>query len=191
MIGNDIIDLDSPISENWKSSRYLNKLFSSKEQTAIFNSEEPEIWLQQLWSLKEAAYKAHQRHFNLPRTYNPLDFQCEIFSEENENIKGIIRIDRHTYFSISRITLTNIHTTATSEKNLSTSIKIFDGESDLKDKLFTEYSLLLNEKQTNFRIQKNKNNIPFLYLNNLKLAHPFSLSHHGKYSAFAIALMKC
>ncbi|WP_010228402.1 4'-phosphopantetheinyl transferase family protein [Gillisia marina] len=191
MIGNDIIDLNIPISSNWNSSRYLNKLYSLAEQAVIFKAENPKIWLQLCWSLKEAAYKAHQRRFNLPRTYNPLDFQCEIFSEEKESIQGIVRIDSHVYFTISKITATNIHSTATSEKNQSTFFKVFEGESNLKRKLITEYSLLLKEHKTNFRIQKNIHGIPFLYVANKKLEHSFSLSHHGKYSAYAFALMKC
>ncbi|TVZ28280.1 4'-phosphopantetheinyl transferase superfamily protein [Gillisia sp. Hel_I_86] len=190
MIGNDIIDLEIPISPNWNTTRYLNKLFTSSEQTAIFDSEEPEIWLQLFWSLKEAAYKAHQRQFNLPRKYNPLDFICEIISEEKEAVQGILRIKGLIYFSTSTITSTYIHSTAMtgSEINREACIKILDGESALKDKLFAEYSVLLKEPKTNFRIQKNKNKFPVLYLKNTKLEQNFSLSHHGKFAAFAIAL---
>jgi phosphopantetheinyl transferase (holo-ACP synthase) len=167
----------------------LNKLFSSAEQSAIFNSEKPEISLQLFWSLKEATYKAHQRQFNLPRKYNPLSFQCEIISEEKNNFQGIVRTNIQTYFTLSRITEANIHSTSTLEKNIATSIKIFQDENVLKDKLFTEYSLLLKEPKSNLRIQKNKQNIPQLFSRNLNTSQVFSLSHHGRFSAFAIALM--
>lgn len=191
MIGNDIIDLDIPISPNWKSPRYLNKLFSSAEQTAILKSEKPEISLQLFWSLKEAAYKSHQRQFNLPRKYNPLCFQCEIISEEKNNIQGIVKINSHNYFTLSRITAANIHSIATLDKNIPTTFKIFKDENVLKDKLFTEYSLLLKQPKSNFRIQKNKHNIPHLFSNNLNTGQVFSLSHHGRFSAFVISLMNC
>ncbi|CAM4133216.1 4'-phosphopantetheinyl transferase superfamily protein [Gillisia hiemivivida] len=189
MIGNDIIDLEIPISPNWKSPRYLNKLFSSAEQTAILDSEKPEISLQLFWSLKEATYKAHQRQFDLPRKYNPLSFQCEIISEEKNKFQGIVRTNNQSYFTFSRITRANIHSTATLEKNINTSIKIFQDEDILKDKLFTEYSLLLKEQKSNLWIQKNKQNIPQLFSRNLNTSQVFSLSHHGRFSAFAIALM--
>jgi len=104
LIGNDIIDLEIPISPNWKSPRYLNKLFSSAEQEVIIKSDKPTIILRLFWSFKEAAYKAHQRRFNLPRKYNPLDFQCEIISEEKNNIQGIVKINSQTYFTLSKIT---------------------------------------------------------------------------------------
>ncbi|WP_026838607.1 4'-phosphopantetheinyl transferase superfamily protein [Gillisia sp. JM1] len=189
MIGNDIIDLEIPISPNWKSSRYLNKLFSSAEQSVIFNSEKPEISLQLFWSLKEATYKAHQRQFNLPRKYNPLDFQCEIIAEEKHNFQGIVKINSQSYFTLSRITAANIHSIATLDKNMPISFKIFQDENVLKEKLFTEYSLLLKEPKSNLRIQKNKQNIPQLFSRNLNTSQVFSLSHHGRFSAFAITLM--
>jgi len=189
LIGNDIIDLEIPISPNWNSTRYLNKLFSSAEQDFIFKANKPSISLQLLWSLKEAAYKANQRLFNLPRKFNPLDFQCEIISEEIKNIHGIVRAKSQIYFTLSRITVANIHSIATLEKNTETTFKIFQDENLLKDKLFAEYSLLLKEPKSNLRIQKNKYNIPHLYSNNLNINQVFSLSHHGRFSAYAIALM--
>ncbi len=191
MIGNDIIDLEIPISPNWNSPRYLSKLFSLLEQTAIFKSEKPEFSLQLFWSFKEAAYKAHQRQFNLPRKYNPLDFQCEIISEEKNKIQGIVKINSQTYFTLSRITAVNIHSIATLEKNIATTFKIYQDDFFLKDKLFAEYSLLLKEPKSNFRIKKNKQHIPQLVSNDLLTSQVFSLSHHGRFSAFAISLMNC
>ncbi len=191
MIGNDIIDLEVPISENWRDPRYLNKLFSSGEQLAIFNSDNSSRTLLLLWSLKESAYKAHQRLFNLPRKYNPLDFRCEIISEEKNNIHGIVRINDQSYFTFSKITILNIHSIASLEKNIPSFFKIFQDENDVKDKLFTEYSLLLKEPKSNLRIKKNEQDIPHLLCNNLNTSEVFSLSHHGRFSAFVISLMNC
>lgn len=192
MIGNDIIDLEIPISPNWNNSRFLNKLFSSAEQTAIFNSVTPKTTLQLFWSLKEAAYKAHQRSFNLARIFNPLQFQCQISSEEtNGELQGTVRIGEHLYFTISSLTKNYIHSIATSTNKLPSSSKIFQDENALKPKLFTEYSLLLKEHQSNFSIQKNEHNIPVLFIKKNKTDHAFSLSHHGKYAAFAMALTNC
>ena len=128
MIGNDIIDLEIPISPNWNSSRYLNKLFSSAEQEAILISDKPKISLQIFWSWKEATYKANQRLFNLPRKYNPLDFHCEIISEEDNSIHGIVRINCQAYIVFSRITEANIHSIATLEKNTPSIFKVFQDE---------------------------------------------------------------
>ncbi len=189
MIGNDIIDLEVTISRNWNTKRYLDKLFDPKEQITITDTSVPQNTLQLLWSLKEATYKAHQRRFNLPRKFNPTDFHCEITLEEGEIIHGIVKIDRQTYVTISKITSTYIHSIAKLEKDQNTTIKIFEGKKAVQNEIIAEFSLILEEPIINLNIQKNKNFIPILYRENLKLEHVFSSSHHGKYSAFVIALM--
>ena len=189
MIGNDIIDLEVPISLNWNTKRYLNKLFDPIEQKTIADSSFPKNTLQLLWSLKEAAYKAHQRSFNLPRKFNPTDFKCEITLEDNTKVHGLVKIDRQTYFTISTITSAFIHSIATTKKEQASSIKIFECKKVIQKEILAEFSLLLKEPISNLKIQKNRNFIPLLYRNDLKLEQAFSPSHHGKYSAFAIALM--
>lgn len=191
MIGNDIIDLDVPISPNWNNSRYLNKLYSSAEQETIFNSDNPSKTLRLYWSLKEAAYKAHQRLFNLPRKYNPLDFHCEIITEQKNTVNGIVRINNQVYFTFSTITIINIHSIATLEKYLPNTFNIIPYEIDVKNKLFTEYSLLLNVPKSHLRILKNDQQIPQLYCNSLNTSQVFSISNHGKFHAYAISLMNC
>ncbi len=189
MIGNDIIDLEVPISRNWNTVRYLDKLFDPSEQKTIEKASVPKNTMQLLWSLKEATYKAHQRRFNLPRIFNPTDFQCEIALENKSIVHGVVKVDCQTYFTISTITSRFIHSVASTEKEQDTSLKIFESKKALQKEIIAEFSLLLKEPITNFKIQKNKNFIPILYRDNLKLDHSFSPSHHGKYSAFVIALM--
>lgn len=189
MIGNDIIDLEVPISPNWNTKRYLNKLFDPNEQNIIAEASAPKKRLQLLWSLKEATYKAHQRRFNLPRKFNPTDFQCEITLEDKTVVHGLVKIDRQTYFTISTITSAFIHSIATTEKEQATYLKVFEGKKAIQKEILAEFSLLLKEPITNLKIQKNRNFIPILYRDNLKLEYAFSPSHHGKYSAFVIALM--
>lgn len=189
MIGNDIIDLEIPISPNWNTNRYLNKMFSSVEQAAILNSENLEVSLQLFWSLKEAAYKAHQRRFSLPRKYNPKDFQCEILSENKMKVKATVKIGKYVYSCNSFLTPHSIHSVATVDKYLKFSVKIIDHKKSLQKELLTEYARLFNASEINLHLEKDANNIPFLYLKNQRLAQAFSLTHHGKYAAFAIALM--
>ena len=148
--------------------------------------------MQLFWSCKEAAYKAHQRRFNLKRAYNPLQFQYHISSVKTDStILGLVKIEDHLYFTVTTHSPGCIHSIATPENQQPVSLKIFRHENDLKAKLFREYSLLLKERQSNFSIQKNEQFIPFLFIENNKTEQAFSLSHHGKYAAFAISLMNC
>lgn len=189
MIGNDIIDLEVPISKNWNTKRYLDKLFDPNEQKFIDKACTPKNTLKLFWSLKEASYKAHQRRFDSPRKFNPIDFQCEIISENKTIIHGEVRINDHTYFTISTNTSSFIHSIASKEKEQASLMKIFEVKNAIQKEILAEFSLLLKEPITNLKIQKNKNFIPILYRDSLKLEHSFSTSHHGKYSAFVIALM--
>ena len=70
MVGNDIVDLyEASQASNWQRPRFLDKLFSEQEQAYINSAENAFTMVWQLWSMKEATYKAHQRRFSIPRKY--------------------------------------------------------------------------------------------------------------------------
>ena len=76
MIGNDIVDLALAKKEsNWKRNRFLDKIFTTKEQVLIVDAENPEIMVWNLWSRKEAAYKIYNRETGI-RGYFPLQLEC-------------------------------------------------------------------------------------------------------------------
>ena len=188
MIGNDLIDLGIPLSANWDTSRYLNKLFTTSEQNYIFEAEDPELNLQLLWSLKEAAYKAHQRKFNLPRRYNPLDFSCDVISTTNANSEGTVTIENFVYHTTSSVAKDYIHSIAICNHNFDFISKIYEAEVALKKEFLLEYSVITGQDLQRLSIQKNAEQIPSIFRNKTKLPIDFSLSHHGKFSAFVLAL---
>lgn len=188
MIGNDLIDLHIPLSKNWDTNRYLNKLYSTREQKSIFESNNPIFFLQLFWSLKESAYKAHQRKFELARSYNPIDFSCEIISYTSTEIKGKVLIGNFIYHTLSTFNFQYIHSIARFNDNLKYYEEIFETEIDLKKKFLIEYSNRTDQDIQNLILQKNEEQIPFIFRNNTKLHIDFSLSHHGKFSAYVLAL---
>lgn len=188
MIGNDIIDRQIPVSKKWNTLRYLNKIYTVIEQKQISASVEPELVMKLLWSLKEATYKAHQRRFNLKRSYNPIRFNCRVISEENGFISGEINIDEVVYFSSSKITSQFIHSRVTSEENIKTSAKIFKKNLILKEALIAAFSILYKKPHSEFSIKKNRQFVPLLFMNGIKQDHAFSLTHHGNFSAFILSL---
>lgn len=188
MIGNDLIDLGIPLSANWDSARYLNKLFTTTEQNYIFEAGDPKLNLQLVWSLKEAAYKAHQRKFNLPRSYNPLDFSCELISATNAKFKGTVTIANSAYHTTSSVTKDYIHSVAICDNNSDFISKTYETEVALKKEFLLEYSIITGQDLQRLTIQKNAEQIPFVFRNKTKLPIDFSLSHHGKFSAYVLAL---
>jgi phosphopantetheinyl transferase (holo-ACP synthase) len=155
MIGNDIVDLALARKEsNWKRNRFLDKIFTAKEQLLIADTENPDIMVWNLWSRKEAAYKIYNRETGI-RGYFPLQLEC---SYENE-ISGSVSIKGNTYFTKTTISDAFIHTIAVVKK------ENFDAVKKLN---------------SNFTISKT-NGIPFIIDEQTKIAKPISISHHGRF----------
>jgi phosphopantetheinyl transferase (holo-ACP synthase) len=155
MIGNDIVDLALARKEsNWKRNRFLDKIFTAKEQLLIADTENPEIMVWNLWSRKEAAYKIYNRETGI-RGYFPLQLEC---SYENE-ISGSVSIKGNTYFTKTTISDAFIHTIAVVKK------ENFDAVKKLN---------------SNLTISKT-NGIPFIIDEQTKIAKPISISHHGRF----------
>lgn len=186
MIGNDVVDLHlAKLQSNWRRPRYLSKIFTQKEQSHIIFSENKTQMVWQLWSMKEAAYKAHQRHFELAPKFNPKAFECNLLSAE----KGSVFIDGSRYDTRTTLEKEYIYSEAiTSNFNLSsTSIFMKNTSSEaLKMKMMRAYSKQLDHPLSAFVIRKCNHGIPRLVFNQKQLSKAFSLTHHGKYSAFII-----
>ena len=155
MIGNDIVDLALARKEsNWKRERFLDKIFTVKEQLLIANAENPEIMVWNLWSRKEAAYKIYNRKTGI-RGFFPLQLECFY---ENATL-GTVSIKGKTYFTQSKIENDSIYTIAVVEK---------------------EYFKKIKSINPAVEILK-KNGIPFIINEQTKLIQPVSISHHGRF----------
>ncbi|EIA07654.1 4'-phosphopantetheinyl transferase superfamily protein [Flavobacterium frigoris] len=154
MIGNDIVDLALAKKEsNWKRTGFLEKIFTSKEQVLISNSENPEIMVWNLWSRKEAAYKIYNRQTGI-RGYIPIQLECNYENADS----GSVHCNGNIYYTKTEITKEKISTIAVSQK------------SDLKE---------IKELKSTVEIHK-KNGIP--YINDINNASkPVSISHHGRF----------
>ena len=126
MIGNDIVDLDlAKVQSNWRRKGYLDKIFTREEQLIIATATNPDqmVWL--LWSMKESAYKIHNRKTCI-RNFAPTALACHLTSLDGE-IKGVVTIDHQTYITKSEFSLTYVHTIASASVNelLDIAIKIY------------------------------------------------------------------
>lgn len=183
MIGNDIVDLKIAKAENKsENNRFLNKVFTEQEQGVIRSSSNPEAQLWVFWSMKETAYKAHQRIFKLSRKIEPLSFDCYL-DEEPE--RGYVQIGGNSFPVRLQMNSEYIYCQTGSINSFH---KIF------KDK--ESRSMFVNEVATKFecspldiRIEKDENGIPSLYFENSPRILPISISHHGRFTAFLIPLI--
>ncbi|WP_145856967.1 4'-phosphopantetheinyl transferase family protein [Pedobacter suwonensis] len=108
MLGNDIVDLNlAKIQSNWRRKNYLDKIFTTEEQLLIAWANDPDemVWL--LWSMKESAYKIHNRKTGI-RDFSPKSLNCAVYADS----LGEVNINNCTYFTKSNIETTFIHTIA-------------------------------------------------------------------------------
>ncbi len=172
MIGNDIIDLNLALKQSdWKRKGWLQKICTKHEQSYILNSEKPFLSVWRLWSMKESAYKAEQRIYQLAPKFNPKSFECNIVS-------GKIVSNKQTYHTQSTITKDYIHT-YTYNSNQEIAIQKLDNSNTL---IFLEKKL--NIPKSRLSIKKDSNNIPHIYIDDKLSNNVISISHHGKYRAY-------
>lgn len=161
----------------------MSKVFSEEEMNQIINSNDPELCLWKLWAMKETAYKAHQRSFDLPRKLNPKAFSCVL---DISNSGGKVSIDDSVYDIELNITSGYLHATSSSEK---VSKNVFQINKDSAFDLITVITDNYHFTTEDFSIKKNAHGIPSIVAEDHSIEIPFSLSHHGKFTAFAIPLI--
>ncbi|TBW29206.1 4'-phosphopantetheinyl transferase superfamily protein [Gramella sp. KN1008] len=184
MIGNDIIDLRLSLSEKKsENQRFMAKVFTDEEKGFIRASDDPETILWLLWSMKEAAYKAHQRNYGLPRTLNPQSFSCTVNPFEN---MGKVYTGSKNYNVEFEVNSDYIYSQTSTQ---STFHRIYSKVKPTKDQILEEICASLDLECPVFRLEKDSKGIPSLIGPNPKKKLPLSLSHHGNFTAFAIPLI--
>ena len=190
MIGNDIVDLKQAAKDsNWKRRGFLDKVFTPEEQQLIFSAKDKDqmVWL--LWSMKEAAYKAHLQKTEIP-FFNPKKLRCQLVSES----EGFVFVFDSKYQTKSILTEDWIHTQTVSEENTSGFSDCFlldqtahASQSEVvRQKLVAYYSATYKILQSDLKVVKNSFGIPILKITNQTINKSLSLSHHGRFGAFTI-----
>ncbi len=155
MIGNDIVDLAAAAAEsNWKRKGYLQKIFNESERFLIHASNDANMMVWLLWTMKEAVYKAAERgeRGTSVKTFAPCSLYCNNLILHESWALGTVVYKGDSYFCKSSLTLDYIHTIAAeSQMTLSlVSTKIEDY--DIADQTY-------------------------------KAGKPDSVSHHGRFLA--------
>ncbi|MFK7807493.1 MAG: 4'-phosphopantetheinyl transferase superfamily protein [Saprospiraceae bacterium] len=197
MIGNDIVDLQLAKKEsNWKRPRFLQKIFTEKEQMCIATAPNKELAVWLLWSKKESAYKIVARikkcRFYAPKKLETMTTNLDSSSLRND---GKVFFEGYTFSTKSKITNTHIHTIAQLENNKSTMlINSFrlaksDHLSQRKitaQKLLEDYAKRNKLSTAELSIQKDEWKIPYLFYKNQRQDTVVSISHHGYFGAYVL-----
>ena len=193
MIGNDIVDLKKASREsNWRRRGFLDKVFSPTEQKFIEEASDKNkvVWL--LWSMKEAAYKAHQRRFSLPRKLDWISLQCKVDKTSASAASGVVIIGSNCYFTSSRTNSEVIFTSAKAVENDFCKDRFKKETSIILKQLFMmEVSQYLKLPSKKLSIEKNEQQVPFVAYEKELVFGSFSFSSHGSYSAYSLSLTNC
>lgn len=184
MIGNDVVDLKLAAQEsNWQRRGFFKKIFTVEEQRQIAAAKNPSLLVWLFWSMKESAYKAHQRRFDLKPIFNPWVFDCSLVEFSTEKIVGKVQVNQEEYKSSSFIKDDCIYSLA-QESTDPSAVHHQICEAKYKSDLLSLLAKKLNVPITELQLQKNSLGIPHVFHLKRKLEVTFSISHHGNRGAF-------
>jgi phosphopantetheinyl transferase (holo-ACP synthase) len=193
MVGNDIIDIFetkriSSSTVGWERPGFVEKIFSSEEQTMISNSQDPFSTVWRLWSMKESAYKVYIQNGG-ERCYNPSKILCFI---ENSNLGNV----SFNGLILKTITVKNedyiFSTAITSNSEIKSKIiqlpdfDISKQSTFIRKQLLIDYATSYLLKYEDLSIQKLVSGVPKIYFQNKPQNISISITHHGKYGAYSI-----
>jgi len=196
MIGNDIVDIaEAARKSDWRRKGFLRKVFTGKEQLYISNSDNPDLIVWLLWSMKESAYKIYLRQ---QRKYfvSPLKLESELITCFKGSFKGKVFIENFVFSTNSKVTKEFISTTALADGKLRRG-EIFQKDLEFRNKDFDKqrkeiylsisktFSEKINKPTGKISIKKDNFGIPYIFEEQRQLEASVSISHHGRYGAYA------
>ena len=190
MIGNDIVDLNAAkINSRWQEQRFLDKLFTQKEQSYILrdNFRFQNIW--RLWSMKESAYKIYSRNIK-ELVFIPKKFSCDVTSETC----GTVTYDNHIVNTKTSEDINVVYTVAQLQETFKIAeyfkfkkLSQSDTSEQLKQKAILAFATPQRISESDISIVKNTFGVPqFVLFGKVQDAF-LTLTHHGNYGGFAIS----
>lgn len=181
MIGNDIVDLDMLFEQHKASNnRFLSKICTENEINYIKKSELPDLSLWRIWTMKESAYKIASALNNF-RLYNPKKFETKIYDTEN----GIVDSQWGCFNVYTIVNNDFIHSIAyTGDFFFDEKIALTQNYSSEVRELCLQHLKLKVPNIINPFIDS-ENGVPMIMTESTKNNISISLSHQGRYLAWA------
>jgi phosphopantetheinyl transferase (holo-ACP synthase) len=189
VVGNDIIDIEeTKRSTNWERPRFLQKVFTTQEQSLIRASADSFTCVWQLWSMKESAYKVFTQAGGM-RFLDPTKIECNLESLK----KGKVKIDTIT-METSTVFHSNYILSSAIINNSYIDTCVFDlpEGKGIQQSTFMQEQVLIDFAKNNslnladLQVQKTNAGIPIIHYKNKALKNALSITHHGEYGAYSI-----
>lgn len=203
-MGNDVVDLEKPENRGKSGDRrFLDRIFTARERRLISAAEDPDGLLWALWAAKEAAYKAVSRDdptvCSIPRRYPVL-----LDGEEVGAAGGLRRLAGRVLTPRGKLALRIAVTESYVHALAAGASEAFDhiaervdrreecGDTDdpsafVRAQLVREIADRLHLPTEEIEIRKDPAGpgIPRIFHRGLPLDDEISLSHDGRFTAFA------
>lgn len=177
MIGNDIVDLqEAALQSNWRRQGWLQKVCTPEEIKRIKDSNHPDQLVWELWSRKEAAYKAHQRRFPHYAKLNPIQFECK----ENMVLHG-----GYSYVVNSSQTSDYVYSWVDSGADHLVS-KVTLSPEEVKQEIIPFFAKKYAINEALIQMHKDRYRIPYVTADGERTNDVFSITHHGRFAAYLI-----
>ena len=201
-VGNDVVDLREPANAGKsRNSRFLKKILTNAEIEFVKNSENPDAALWSLWACKEAAYKVIKKSFSeiafIPRRWQVTFNKRKLTHSDGEVIiPGTDSVYIRLFFNSQYVHCIGSDHPATLDK-LIWSVEALPHKTDnpslflrdcIRRKLADTFSLEFRDLEIRRKRENGELGTPRVYVAGKKTDIDISLSHDGRFVAYAYHL---
>lgn len=211
-VGNDIVDLNEPCArERSRNIRFVNRVFIPDEQRQIFDSPNPDVILWALWTGKETAYKIISKSIPdvpfIPLLYKVSMFRVGSYKArlpgEDNCILGFVdtpggKIDIKIFIACEYVHCIGAKDFSEGVDSLIWKVdllpqpEITPGYESifLREAVKKHLSMILNRIPEDIDIRRSEGRVspPVVYLRDEPAGVDISLSHDGKFTAYAFII---
>jgi phosphopantetheinyl transferase (holo-ACP synthase) len=192
VIGNDVVDLrcDETLA-GARNPRFDDRVYTVQERRTLAECASPDLWRWCLWSAKESAYKVARR-MDARQIWSPRRFEVTL----DEDLRGRVRwpegecrvriehADERVHAVAARDEA-DLDSTRTEVARLGAASPDAETPSAAVRSLAIRHlAPLLGAEPAALEVRR-RERIPALFARERELAWPLSLSHHGRFVAFA------
>ena len=193
MLGNDVVDLADPeVRPGSTHPRFDRRVFGPAERSALRASGAPNRLRWILWAAKEAAYKAARR-LDPAAVFSPRRFVVSLDARlrghvEHEDLRFALRVQEgasrvHALAAAPGLALGAVRAGVV---RLAAAPSPADASAAARDEARRAAAALLGEGEGVLQVV-GRGRLPVLLRRGEPVALALSLSHHGRYAAFALA----
>ena len=198
-IGNDIIDLDEASKHRPQYYERLKSSSFTEDEWLLQDLPDGNTGLWLLWSLKEATFKSLVQDDWDGRRFFPIDYRVTSLKQTTNDFIAEITFRDRLVRTITSIQKQFLHTVTKPENDLKTRSDHFECPGDdyehqsgeVRAQAVASLAAYLGQDRESIAIKKNDDQVPQFYVKGELLSSvDLSLSHHGRYGAYAMSFSR-